>query len=61
MWKMGRGAIKMVNAGKLMFKKKKKKPVREVKVPTKRTVLHWEMKCSHKNLYLRKEVSEESL
>lgn len=60
MWKMGRGAIKMVNAGKVMFKKKKK-PVREVKVPTKRTVLHWEKKWGHKNLYLRKEASEESL
>lgn len=50
----------MVNAGKVMFKKKKK-PVREVKVPTKRTVLHWEKKWGHKNLYLRKEASEESL
>lgn len=35
MWKMGRGAIKMMDAGKLMFRKK---PVRKVKVPIKRTV-----------------------
>lgn len=32
---MGRGAIKMMDAGKLMFRKK---PVRKVKVPIKRTV-----------------------
>lgn len=34
---MGRGAINIMDAGKLMFGKK---PVREVKVPIKRTVLY---------------------
>lgn len=54
-WKMGRRAVKMMDAGKLMFKNL----LRDITVLIKRTVLYWETKRGNKNLHSGKELSKE--